>query len=369
MTFSKEIQLRKVRRLDAGYKALDLILEATLFLLAFSSFLLAQPPDKNSNLWRMTPLLSDVEAGINRATLAAEALQNAAPLIEAAQSQLSRGERKEALATAQKAQSMIQDSPQSALDAALLRAFSADLNRIISAISPHRVAPDEPSDDSLTLDESQRTIQQYIAYYQGKGRAHMVVSWQRMKNYQPAVESILRDKNLPTELMYLGIVESGFNRFAWSAKQARGIWQFIPSTGRRYGLEQRGDYDERTDPLKSTLAAAEYLEDLHFSFGDWYLALAAYNAGEGRIQSIIYRTGIRDFWQMSRMRLLPQETINYVPAVLATIAIARNPDKFGFVDSSRAVSLGTSLKKHAPNFAFAKASLTQSEAPGDNDLQ
>lgn len=116
--------------------------------------------------------------------------------------------------------------------------------------------------------------------------------------------------------MAVAQVESGFNPWAVSPKGAAGLWQFMPETARRYGLEVHPKHDERFLPLKSAQAAARYLRDLQAQFGDWLLALAAYNAGEGRVQSLIDRTGIRDFWTMARRRLLPRETIEYVPKVL-----------------------------------------------------
>jgi len=118
-------------------------------------------------------------------------------------------------------------------------------------------------------------------------------------------------------LLSVAYVESGLNPMALSPKGARGVWQFMPATARRYGLSVDGAVDHRTHTALATRAAARYLRDLHGQFGDWKLALAAYNAGEGRVWSVIRRTGIRDFDEMSRRRLLPAETRAYVPSVLA----------------------------------------------------
>ena len=128
---------------------------------------------------------------------------------------------------------------------------------------------------------------------------------------------ILVEERVPVELLSVAYVESGFNPMALSPKGARGIWQFMPATARRYGLAVNGDVDHRTHPEHATRAAARYLRDLYGQFGDWKLALAAYNSGEGRVWGVIRRTGIRDFDEMSRRGLLPAETRNYVPSVLA----------------------------------------------------
>lgn len=139
----------------------------------------------------------------------------------------------------------------------------------------------------------------------------------RMRSYQGPLGRILADEGVPVELLAVAFVESGFNQSALSPKGARGIWQFMPATARRYGLSVDDRVDHRTHPEYSTRAAARYLRDLYAMFGDWKLALAAYNAGEGRIARIIRRTGIRDFDEMSRRGYLPDETRKYVPAVLA----------------------------------------------------
>jgi hypothetical protein len=133
----------------------------------------------------------------------------------------------------------------------------------------------------------------------------------------PMMERVFREEGLPLWLIAVGFVESGYNPEALSPKQALGIWQFIPATGRRYGLAQTATLDERRDPEKSTRAAARYLRDLYAMFGDWSLALAAYNSGEGRVARVIARTGVRDFGTMAERGLLPAETLRYVPAVYA----------------------------------------------------
>ncbi len=139
----------------------------------------------------------------------------------------------------------------------------------------------------------------------------------RLNQYYKTLAPILAQEGMPVGLLSVAMIESGFNPLALSPKGARGIWQFMPATAQRYGLSVGAAIDHRTHPEQSTRAAARYLRDLYRQFGDWKLALAAYNAGENRVQRIINKTGIRDFEEMSRRGLLPLETRNYVPAVLA----------------------------------------------------
>jgi soluble lytic murein transglycosylase-like protein len=135
----------------------------------------------------------------------------------------------------------------------------------------------------------------------------------------PLVASILRENGLPPNLTGVVAVESGFNPLALSRKGARGLWQLMPATARRYGLIVEPRLDERIDPLKSTQAAAAYMKDLFAQFQDWPLALAAYNAGEARVARALARTGARDFWTLRRHAALPEETLRYVPVVLAKL--------------------------------------------------
>lgn len=157
----------------------------------------------------------------------------------------------------------------------------------------------------------------FLSYYQGRGRGRLLIGQARLASYRPMMAQIFRQENVPEWLIGVGFVESTYNSTAHSPKEAHGIWQFIPGTGDRYGLRRTAWTDERGNPEKSTRAAARYLRDLHALFGDWMLALAAYNWGEGRVAKVIHRTGIRDFWTMADRGLLPQETANYVPSVLA----------------------------------------------------
>jgi len=151
----------------------------------------------------------------------------------------------------------------------------------------------------------------------------------RSKQYLPMIRKVFQRQGLPLDLVYLPLIESGFNPRARSPKEAVGLWQFVADTARRYGLKVNADVDERCDPEKSTQAAARYLEDLYHQFGCWYLAAAGYNAGEKRVEGVLNRHGTRDFWIMARSRWLPQETCNYVPQLIAATLIAKSPQKYG----------------------------------------
>ena len=142
---------------------------------------------------------------------------------------------------------------------------------------------------------------------------------ERVQGLRPVLDPILREEGVPQQMAAVVLVESGGRSAALSAKGARGLWQFMPNTARRYGLIVTASLDERIDPYKSTRAAARYLRDLYTQFGDWPLALAAYNAGEDTVQRAVERTSTRDFSLIARMGMLPLETRSYVPAVLNAI--------------------------------------------------
>jgi membrane-bound lytic murein transglycosylase D len=175
-------------------------------------------------------------------------------------------------------------------------------------------------------------VKQFISYFtRGRGRQTMEVGLQRSVRFREMAERIFKQEGVPTDLIWLAQVESGWNPYAYSSAAAKGIWQFIPSTGTRFGLSQNYWVDERSNPEKSTRAAAKYLKWLSTRFkGDWELALAAYNTGEGNIDSAIARSGSRDFWRIHKGGYIAQETRNYVPAILAVVTIAKNPRQYGF---------------------------------------
>ena len=175
-------------------------------------------------------------------------------------------------------------------------------------------------------------VEHFISYYSTVHNRFMHRSLARSHRYLNMMRRVLRAHEVPEELAYMVLVESGFTTHAYSRARACGPWQFISSTGRRYGLKINSWVDERRDPVKSTYAAALYLSDLHEMFGSWYLAAAAYNAGEGKIQRAMRRHKTDDFWQMANFRYLKRETREYIPRLLAAIMIAREPEKYGFVD-------------------------------------
>lgn len=150
---------------------------------------------------------------------------------------------------------------------------------------------------------------------------------ERVKALRPVFEPILREEGIPQQMAAVVLVESGGQSTALSPKGARGLWQFMPDTARRYGLAVTASLDERLDPTKSTRAAARYLRDLHTQFGNWPLALAAYNAGAGTVQRAVERTSTRDFSSIARTGMLPIETRSYVPAVLNAIGFMAGKGK------------------------------------------
>jgi membrane-bound lytic murein transglycosylase D len=169
-----------------------------------------------------------------------------------------------------------------------------------------------------------------IDLYQGPLRDWFAAALERGGRYLPRIREVFKEEGVPQDLAYLALVESAFKTSALSRAKAKGVWQFMPATGRRFGLEQDWWVDERSNPEKSTRAAAQYLKLLHGLFGDWNLAMAAYNAGEGRVSRSLDRTGAEDFWSLARTSVLARETRNYVPMIHAAIVVAKAPDKYGF---------------------------------------
>ncbi len=182
--------------------------------------------------------------------------------------------------------------------------------------------------------EFNEAVDRWLAYFQRRGRRNLQIHLTRAGRYEPAMRAIMREHGLPQDLVYLSLIESGYDPNAYSRAHAVGLWQFLASTGRRYGLRIDGWVDERRDPIKATRAAAAHLKDLYEEFGSWYLAAAAYNGGAHRVRRAIRRTGSRDFWTLARRRYLPRETRNYVPKFIAAALIAKQPEKYGFSVSS-----------------------------------
>lgn len=176
-------------------------------------------------------------------------------------------------------------------------------------------------------------VQYFIDYFTGDGRKVFARWMERTTRHLPYMQDVFASYGLPRDLVYLSIVESGLNPKAYSWAHASGPWQFIGSTGKIFGLENDYWWDERRDFEKSTVAAARYLKELHELFnGNWYLAVAAYNAGAGKVMRAVRATGSRDFWEIARTRYLKEETKNYVPKLLAVLLIAKQPEKYGFTD-------------------------------------
>lgn len=179
--------------------------------------------------------------------------------------------------------------------------------------------------------EINENVEKWIGYFQGRGRPHMERYLARSTRYEALMKKVLRDNKLPEDLFYIALIESGFRSSAFSHASAVGYWQFIRGTGKRYKLQIDRLMDERRDPVLATQAAAEYFKDLYNIFGSWYLSMAAYNVGEGRVLRAVRKYKTKDFWELSRnKRALPAETDNYVPKYIAAKLIAKNPDKYGF---------------------------------------
>ena len=174
----------------------------------------------------------------------------------------------------------------------------------------------------------------YISYFSSRGRGTFERAYARSGRYHDMIVKIFKEEGVPQDLIYLAQAESGFHPLAVSRVGARGIWQFMASRARGYGLQHNMWVDDRQDPEKSTRAAARHLRDLYAQFGDWYLAMAAYNSGPGTVQAAVRRTGYADFWELYRRNVLPKETRNYVPIILAMTIVSKNLSQYGFDDVS-----------------------------------
>ena len=212
-----------------------------------------------------------------------------------------------------------------------------DKQLIISSLPEEKInnAPKIVEDYSYNYSYNElavEAVKKNITLFTERMREKFSLWLSRSGKYLELMQGILKEKDVPEEIVFLSLIESGFNPYAYSPARAAGYWQFIASTAKRYGLEINWWRDERRDPVKSTVAAANYLNDLYDMFGSWNLAMAAYNAGEGRILKALNRSKANDYWALLNTGYIRSETKDYVPKFIAASLIANSPQNFGFED-------------------------------------
>src|SRR5579859_750663 len=219
-----------------------------------------------------------------------------------------------------------------------------EANQVTFAVDPNVKAkaeadlPNLQSDLPLMINDY---VAGYINYFSTRGRGTFEGALVRSGRYKEMIFRIFKEEGIPQDLIYLAQAESGFKPLALSRARARGMWQFMASRGVGYGLRRSWWVDDRQDPEKATRAAARHLKDLYNQFGDWYLAMAAYNSGPGNVQQAVKRTGYADFWELYKRNVLPAETKNYVPIILAMTIMAKNPAQYGLDKVQPALPLET----------------------------
>jgi membrane-bound lytic murein transglycosylase D len=219
---------------------------------------------------------------------------------------------------------------------------------VITSLSEEKIKNDLGGiSDSRYNEMADEAVRKNVTLFSEKIRERFSVYLNRSGKYIEMMKTILKEHDVPEEIVFLPLIESGFNPYAYSPARAAGYWQFIASTAKHYGLEINWWKDERRDPVKSTVAAASYLKDLYKMFGSWNLAMAAYNAGEGKILRALNKNKSDDYWSLLNTRYIKNETKNYVPKFIAASLIASNPGDFGFDD----------LDYHAP-LQYEKVTLT-----------
>ncbi len=199
-----------------------------------------------------------------------------------------------------------------------------------------------PNSNALIFDlpvTYNKQVSKWVDYYQTKGQRWFREWLERASAYMPFIQKELNRANLPTDLAFMVMIESGFSPYSVSHANAVGPWQFIESTGSRYGLTKSWWIDERKDFGKSTLAAIKYIKDLHQEFGSWYLVAASYNMGENGLRKQIKKHKTKDYWTLIKLKALPVETQEYVPKILAAMLISKAPNLYGFRDISRREAL------------------------------
>lgn len=211
-----------------------------------------------------------------------------------------------------------------------------------------------------------KRVSYWINHFQTKGKSWFADWLERASRYLPTIQKDLKANNLPQDLAFMVMIESGFEPNAHSTADAVGPWQFIQTTGERYGLKSNWWLDERRDLRKSTLAASNYIRDLYGEFGSWYLVAASYNMGENGLRRQINKYKTKDFWELSQRGALPQETMDYVPKILAAMMISKAPALYGFNDFAQLSPLeyevavapgGTDINELADHLGVTRKSL------------